>query len=1007
MNHTTSHDPKAERERRLDEAVALYLREAQSGHAPPKDQFLAGYPDLTPELEEFIKNESDFNQAAAPLQAVSQAISLPADGSAVGDYELIEPLAQGGMGVVYRARQLSLGRVVALKLLRAGRLASPVERQRFRLEAEAVARLDHNGIVPVYDVGEHEGWLYFSMKLIEGGSLAHRLVDYSWPADRALPRAQFTARRDKLVELMTAVADAVHYAHQHGVLHRDLKPGNILLDNEGRPHVTDFGLAKYVRDLSDSDSTVVGPVNGPLTETGAILGTPSYMAPEQATGKRGAVATTTDVYSLGAILYELLTGRPPFREESPLETLRALTEREPPRPRSLRAGIDRDLETICLKCLDKAPTRRYDSAHEFAEDLRRCQRNEPILARPIGPWERVVRWHKRKPLLALLSESLIGMSVFFVCSVIWLWQRAEANYVDAREKEAKAEANLALADQTIIDFELGFSDAKLPASAGFHKLRDALLKKALQRYKEILATYHDDPRFREKLASVHARVGRVTELIGKAPDSVAAYENAAALYQELVSARPADRAMREHLAMVYLNLGALQQRLGRSSEAAASYREARQLQEYILRDSPDNATVLEGLTTILANQSLRARELRQDTVALALGQQALAKQQKLIDLDPDNPDYRNGLAEIYNSLFAVLNSQPDTQPEALTYLEKAREIRDALVKKHKQDVRFRRDLAEVERNLGTVYGLLGDQQQATAAQKDFRKKAIDAERRAVSLYQTLAAQNRDVVDYRRGLAGSQRTLGYLLAGSNNPSDYTEALKQFAEARDELKSLAVADPDLLANRLDLARTCFFEGRLLSRLKQRLTALQRYRESRQEYEVLVAKDVQNVVYRDELVTTLHALGQELSQAGQFEEGIDALRRATDLEKLTVHSMPGVSQHAKTLNNLLGSLGAAQREAGHLDDAVRVTLERKPLVGDDKDEIYKIARDLARIADKAGRSSPQRPHYVHIAVESLLDAKARGYNNAIQLRNEPAWQALRDEPDVKRVIDEVTRQ
>ncbi len=276
-----------------------------------------------------------------------------------GDYELIKELGRGGMGVVYKARQISLNRPVAVKLLKADILASDDELRRFQNEAEAVALLDHPHIVPIFEVGEHEGRQYFSMKLVGGPSLEKKLSDYA-----ADPKAA--------ARLVKTAAEAVHHAHQRGILHRDLKPSNILLDERGEPYVTDFGLAKRVE--GDSEMTV----------SGAILGTPPYMAPEQASGRRGAVTTATDVYGLGAILYALLTGPGPFRGESLADILEQVREQPPERPVEAQPRTPRDLEIICLKCLEKDPRRRYASAQALAEDLGRYVAGEPITARPAG-----------------------------------------------------------------------------------------------------------------------------------------------------------------------------------------------------------------------------------------------------------------------------------------------------------------------------------------------------------------------------------------------------------------------------------------------------------------------------------------------------------------------------------------------------------------------------------------------------------------------------------------------
>jgi tetratricopeptide (TPR) repeat protein len=316
-----------------------------------------------------------------------------------GDYEILEELGSGGMGVVYRARQVSLNRPVALKMIRAGVLADADELQRFQNEAEAVALLDHVGVVPVYEVGEHDGQRYFSMKLVEGGNLADQV-----PTLKADPRAAAT--------LLVETAEAVHHAHMRGILHRDLKPANILVDAEGHPHVTDFGLAKRVE--ADVE----------MTQTGAVLGTPAYMSPEQATGRRGSITTATDVYGLGAILYALLAGRAPFGGLSTMETLDAVRNRPPDAPRKLNAHIPRDLETICLKCLEKDPRRRYASAHELAADLRNWLDARPISARRVGAAERAWLWCKRKPAVAALAAAVVLAGVGGTVSVIAVQTRA-------------------------------------------------------------------------------------------------------------------------------------------------------------------------------------------------------------------------------------------------------------------------------------------------------------------------------------------------------------------------------------------------------------------------------------------------------------------------------------------------------------------------------------------------------------------------------------------------------
>jgi TolB-like protein/tRNA A-37 threonylcarbamoyl transferase component Bud32/Flp pilus assembly protein TadD len=304
----------------------------------------------------------------------------------LGDYELLEEVGRGGQGVVFRARQKSLNRTVALKVISLGQWASKAHLKRFRLEAEAAAKLEHPGIVPIHEVGERDGSCYFSMKFIEGGQL-----------DEVARREPMPIRR--AVELISKVARTVHYAHEHGILHRDIKPGNILLDAKGEPHLTDFGLARLV----ESESSV--------TQTLDVLGTPSYMAPEQAVGNNAVVSSVTDVYGLGAVLYQLLTGHPPFAGGATYETIKLLLDTEPRPPRSLNPKIDRDLSTICLKCLEKDPKRRYSSALALADDLERWLKHEPIAARRVGPLVRGRKWVRRNPSIAVMAAMLLALAV--------------------------------------------------------------------------------------------------------------------------------------------------------------------------------------------------------------------------------------------------------------------------------------------------------------------------------------------------------------------------------------------------------------------------------------------------------------------------------------------------------------------------------------------------------------------------------------------------------------------
>jgi serine/threonine protein kinase/uncharacterized protein HemY len=315
-----------------------------------------------------------------------------------GDYELLEEIGRGGQGVVYRAHQKSLNRTVALKVIGLGPWTTETHLKRFRREAEAAASLEHPGIVPIHEVGERDGQCYFTMKFVEGGQL-----------EEVVRRTPMSIRQ--AAELIAKVARTVHYAHEHGILHRDIKPGNILLDQKGEPHLTDFGLARLV----EADSTVTGTLE--------ILGTPSYMAPEQAAGNNTDISRNTDVYGLGAVLYQLLTGHPPFAGGTTYETVKLLLETEPRPPRLLNPKIGRDLSTICLKCLEKDPQRRYSSALALAEDLEHWLKHEPIQAKPSGVFTHARKWVRRNPSTTVLVTLLVALAIGLSVTV---WNRKPA-----------------------------------------------------------------------------------------------------------------------------------------------------------------------------------------------------------------------------------------------------------------------------------------------------------------------------------------------------------------------------------------------------------------------------------------------------------------------------------------------------------------------------------------------------------------------------------------------------
>ena len=413
-----------------DESRIQQLLEETLDSDRPPEEVCAEFPELLWQVRERLRRcqtvEAQINALFPPSnQAASarrrQLISGGEPLPRIPGYQVEAVLGRGGVGVVYKARHLKLNRHVALKMLLSGVYADPHELARFTREAEAVASLRHANIVQVYDIGELDGMPYFTMEFIEGGSLAQKLAGIPQPAARA-------------ASLLETVAAAVHIAHQGGIVHRDLKPSNILLLADGTAKITDFGLARRIEG------------EAAITQNGAHVGTPSYMAPEQALGDMSAIGPPTDIYGLGAILYELLTGRPPFRAETASETERQLISEYPVAPSRLNRKVPRDLETICLKCLNKDPLRRYFSAAALADDLRRFRLGEPIKARPLSWAGRIWRWSRRKPAAAALVAMMMAMGAAAIGGGFWVErQQADKRAAEARQTQA-AEAALTRAD---------------------------------------------------------------------------------------------------------------------------------------------------------------------------------------------------------------------------------------------------------------------------------------------------------------------------------------------------------------------------------------------------------------------------------------------------------------------------------------------------------------------------------------------------------------------------------
>ena len=667
--------------------LAEYQEAIAAGVPLSIHELLARHPEASPELAPVLaaalRSQDTVAQPSTPATAGTlDASSLPPPDGAVplggqfGDYELLGEIARGGMGVVYKARQTSLGRVVALKMILAGSFASADQVRRFHHEAEQIGRMDHPHIIAIFQVGEHQGQHYFSMQLIEGGSLSHHMDRF-----RAEPRSA--------ARLIARVARAVHYAHQRGILHRDLKPANILLDGEGQPHVTDFGLAKHMGTNSE-------------TQSGAILGTPSYMAPEQAAARKD-LSTAVDVYALGAILYELLTGRPPFQADSPLETVMQVLAEAPLAPRRLNPTCDRDLETICLKCLEKEPTRRYSSAEALANDLERWVGGESILARPASGIERSMKWVRRRPAMAALvavsAVAVLALGVLGWVASLRLdraWKAAEAHATQAETNATQAEANAATARANASRAEASAADARRQrdeVNTAFRKRQDTVdallvrIDRRLENYGGALASVrmeflneflklNDDlmrergkePSLRRQAAQLHQRIGDLQALRNDSADGVGAYQKAIDYYRGLIKEGPASEQDRVELAYTCSQLAALQKQARRYQQARKACEEAIRLRDQMVIDYPRNPIHRFRTASYRFALADLLDEWGKPKDAETCYRRALKDQEQLVKDHPGEAGFREGMLQTAGSLAVLL--EPSQPEEARRLLER-------------------------------------------------------------------------------------------------------------------------------------------------------------------------------------------------------------------------------------------------------------------------------------------------------------------------------------------------
>jgi serine/threonine-protein kinase len=698
----------------------------------------------------------------------------------LGRFEVRRELGHGGFGIVFLAHDPQLRREVALKVPRADTLVTAELRARFQLEARAAAGLEHSNIVPVYDAGESGALCYIASAYCPGPTLAQ------WLEHRAAPVPLREA-----AALVATLAEAMQHAHSRGVLHRDLKPSNILLTPLGdapatldvpltafEPKIADFGLAKLLAEAG-----------GDRTQTGVVVGTPSYMAPEQAAGRTKDVGTAADIYALGAMLYELVTGMVPFRGANALEVLRQVESAEPAAPSKLRPGVPRDLDTICLKCLQKEPGRRYESAGALAEDLHRYLAGEPVQARPVGNVERLVRWCRRKPLIAGLTAALVLVFIGGFAGVLWQAQRAEQEKVVAQQERDEADKNFREVLRTIDRYCTQVSEDVLLNEPGMQPLRKKLLQAAQEYYRDFVRQRSDKPQLRVELGRSCGRLGRLTGDLDSWEQALPYFQEAVAIFQRLQEEDPQTAAFQ--LAAAWDDLGDWYLRGQRVNEAKAAFDAALRLADSLAAGQPASAGYQDQRASIHDNLGRLYEEQRQSAHAKAAYETARDLWLDLRQRHPDNLRYREQLGTVFTHLGGLYHhTGPMSQAE--TYFKSALAVRGPLAKENPGVVRLQQALATTHNAMGHLYY---DMEQT--------KESVSALEKALEVYSTLAAQNPRVSRFEADQADVYNKLG---ATHWRGGDAAAAAQTHEKALAIRQRLADAGPQEALRQRNLAESC---------------------------------------------------------------------------------------------------------------------------------------------------------------------------------------------------------
>lgn len=917
-----------------------------------------------------------------------------------GRFLILRPHAKGGLGQVSVALDQELGREVAVKEIQPRFAGHEASRLRFLREAEITGGLEHPGIVPVYGLGRYrDGRPYYAMRLIRGRTMDQAIADFHRTRHEAnasvgLPGHVGLELRQLLRHLLD-VCNAVEYAHGRGVLHRDIKPGNIILGKFGETLLVDWGLARAEGRSTDSEAMGEPPLSpnsdsdSHPTQNGIAIGTPAFMSPEQASGRLDLVGPHSDVYGLGATLFSLLTGQPPFSPAAE-DILQRVREGQHPRPREINKGVPAALEAICLKAMALNPSQRYRSARSLANDLERWLADEPVEAwkePPLRRWGRWCRHHRTTVSTAavLLMAALVSLSIISVVL-------SKAHNRVQKESQIAA-SNFRQARQAVDNLFTKVSEETLFNQPGMQSLRMSLLESALQYYRDFAAQHEDDPSLRVDLGAAYHRVSVATSEIGDQQQAIHACNLAIDVRNKLCRDFPETLDYHRDLARSQHELGNLYIKTGQLHTARQSFQAALQRRQKIVVE-PTSTTEDENDLAATIGQIGFVQWYTDPQSALKSHRKAADIRERILSQDPSNPKIQFDLARVLNNI-ALLQQETGSSRSALDTHERARRLFESLVARDYRTLDVQNDLAKTIANIAEIESSLGDEVESARIYLE-----------ASAIWEKLARENPQVTEFHLNLA----KLWFHMATASGDDMLPQALEWCRKSRDSLEKLLEASPDLLEARHSLAAVHNGYAQMLVAAGQLEKAAEEFVKGRIILTEIADDEPNNQLAHRSLILLLHEYGTALEEMNRHAEGIAVLHEAMERQNVILDGRQASSQDRLLAYSLYQKLCDALNAAGRHDQACDVAIEQRSLCSGDAEKLYEVARRLARSAELLQRSGSEQDdvrkrqvdYYCQVAVELLDDAVSQGLGNPERIRDDSALTVLHQRRDfIKRFV------